>query len=130
MKQMKKGFTLVELIIVMVILGALAAIAIPKMGGSTDGAVLASIKSDIRLGIATANNEYSKALTYVTPTVQPTGSTGNTITITGSGAEMTVAVARTGAACSNSTLSYSTATGAYTSDSDGGTAGLASLTCN
>ena len=45
----KKGFTLVELIIVIAILGILAAIAIPRMGKMTDNARAATEKSNIKM---------------------------------------------------------------------------------
>ena len=44
---MKKAFTMIELIFVIVILGILAAIAVPKLAASRDDAELALIKNDV-----------------------------------------------------------------------------------
>lgn len=44
----QKGFTLVELMIVIVIIGVLAAIAVPKFADSTDDAKAAKVLADFR----------------------------------------------------------------------------------
>lgn len=47
-KRNNKGFTLVELLVVMVILGILSTIAVQTLGSQTDKARLAQIKSDMK----------------------------------------------------------------------------------
>ncbi len=81
------GFTLVELLIVMVIIGLLATIAIPKFAGSKEKALLTTMKADLR-NLATQQETYAiENFTYTTsfpPTLYTvsTGVTGPTITLT------------------------------------------------
>ena len=68
----KKGFTLVELLIVVVILAALAAIAIPKVGASASNAKTRACETNIdvmnsQLELYEANNgSAASAITAVT----------------------------------------------------------------
>ncbi len=54
----KKGVTLIELLIVVVIIGILAAIAIPKFANTKEKAYVATMKSDLR-NLATYEESYA-----------------------------------------------------------------------
>ena len=57
-KQLKQsGFTLIEIMVVVVIIGMLAAVVGPRVFGNVDKANIAKVKSDIR-GIESALNLY------------------------------------------------------------------------
>lgn len=53
----RRGFTLVELLTVVVIVGVLAAITIPKFANTKEKATIASMKSDLR-NLASAQEAY------------------------------------------------------------------------
>ena len=60
----KSGFSMLELVVVMLIMGTLAGIAISKMGGSDIGAIKAGMKSDMKNAITTINACYADELNY------------------------------------------------------------------
>lgn len=66
----KKGFSMVELLFVMVVLAALAAIAIPNMSSGANSAALVSVQSDSKNLMSLILSEYSKTgdLSQVIPT--------------------------------------------------------------
>jgi len=68
-KKLNRGFTLVEMLLVVTIIGILAALVIPKIAGTGERARITAAQADIKGGIKTAldryeveNGQYPKSL--------------------------------------------------------------------
>ena len=83
MLRTRKGFTLIELLIVVVIIGILAAIAIPKFAQTKEKAYVTAMKSDLKNLVSANEAVYSDANSYTTIPAAPVGSSGVSITQTG-----------------------------------------------
>jgi type IV pilus assembly protein PilA len=59
-----RGFTLIELMIVVVIIGILASIVVPKFANGKERAVVASMKSDLRNLVSAEEAYYSNGVVY------------------------------------------------------------------
>jgi general secretion pathway protein G len=57
-KKLNRGFTLVEMLLVVTIIGILAALVIPKIAGTSERARITAAQADIKGGIKTALDRY------------------------------------------------------------------------
>jgi prepilin-type N-terminal cleavage/methylation domain-containing protein len=78
----RHGFTLVELLIVIIIIGILAAIAVPRFVNSRRKAFITSMQSDLRSIASSAESHFSEDQTYALYTPWP-GSNGAVVTFVG-----------------------------------------------
>jgi prepilin-type N-terminal cleavage/methylation domain-containing protein len=82
MQRTRQGFSLIELLIVVVIIGILASIAIPKFADTKRKAYVTAMKSDLKNMVSAAESYFSDNNSYV-GFASPTGSPGVTLTFTG-----------------------------------------------
>jgi prepilin-type N-terminal cleavage/methylation domain-containing protein len=98
------GWTLVEVIVVMVIIGLLATIVIPRFTSTRNKALVAAMKSDLRNLLTAEEARKIDSGSYVTSFpatiwTPSTGVTGPSITLTGDGWTATVGHVSTSQTC-------------------------------
>lgn len=90
MKEKDQGFTLVELLVVVIIIGILSAIAIPAFLNQRKKAVDASIKEDLHTVATSLETYYTDNLKYPDTAVQ--NAAGDPITTTPTGQAISIKV--------------------------------------
>ena len=99
----RAGFTLIELMTVVAVIGLLAVIAIPKLTNLKERAQVAAMKSDLRNLVTLEENYFAQNLKYAGDLgTAYTVSAGNplpTITLTGDGWTATMSNATAGELC-------------------------------
>jgi prepilin-type N-terminal cleavage/methylation domain-containing protein len=80
----RTGFTLLEMMIIVVIIGVLAAIAIAKFGTSKKHAYVSAMKMDLRNLATTAETKFATDNSYA-GLLAPTGSAGVRVAVTSTG---------------------------------------------
>ena len=86
----RKGFTLIELIVVIAIIAILAAVLVPRMIGFTDNARRRAVESDARNILTAASAIVAEGNTVSPTTLAPmTGNMRGTLSYTGTGSTIT-----------------------------------------
>ena len=76
---MKKGFTMIELIFVIVILGILAAVAIPRLAATRDDAEISKTATNIQTLVSDLGSYYTSQGKFATKTTSSGTTTTNNI---------------------------------------------------
>lgn len=79
------GFTIIELLVVVVIIGVLAAIAIPRFGNTKEKSVDSSARSDLRNAMTAQEAYFVEKSTYATTLSNLSLTTSTGVTIAGGG---------------------------------------------
>jgi len=90
----RRGFTIIELLAVVVIIAVLATIAIAKFGDSKRRAYIAAMKSDLHNLAMIAETRFSSENSYANMT-PPQGSAGVTLTFSGTATGWTATATHT-----------------------------------